>query len=132
LAVGGASAWTAEPALAADEGPADGEHGYGAQTAGTARAGVSPDELLGALRRHGWRTGAAAAALRISKTTLYALMERTPGVRKARDLTAGEIAAAEAEAGGDLDRMAEVLQVSRRGLVLRMGELAREGGRGRR
>ena len=122
-----------EPALAASGRGADAASGQGADAAsGHERAEVSPDELLGALRRHGWRTGAAAADLGISKTTLYALMERTPGVRKARDLSSDEIAAAGADAGGDLDRMAEVLEVSRRGLVLRMGELAREGGRGRR
>jgi two-component system nitrogen regulation response regulator GlnG len=92
---------------------------------------VTAERLLSVLRDHGWKTGDAAAALGMSKTTLYALMERTPGIRKARDLSAGEIMAQSTAAGGDLDRMAEALEVSRRGLVLRMRELGLEGGRGR-
>ena len=95
------------------------------------RSDVPAERLLAALREHGWRTGAAAAALGLSKTTLYALMERTPGVRKARDLSAGEILEQRAAAGGDIDRMAAALEVSRRGLLLRMRELGLEGGRGR-
>jgi two-component system nitrogen regulation response regulator GlnG len=96
-----------------------------------ARPEVSAERLLSVLRSHGWKTGEAAAALGISKTTLYALMERTPGIRKARDLSAAEIMAQRAAAGGDVDRMAEALEVSRRGLVLRMRELGLEGGHGR-
>jgi two-component system, NtrC family, nitrogen regulation response regulator GlnG len=92
---------------------------------------VSPGRLVAALREHGWKTGAAAAALGVSKTTLYALMERTPGIRKARDLSADEILEQRAAAGGDIDRMAAALEVSRRGLLLRMRELGLEGGRGR-
>jgi two-component system nitrogen regulation response regulator GlnG len=95
------------------------------------RSDVPAERLLAALREHGWKTGAAAAALGVSKTTLYALMERTPGVRKARDLSAGEILEQRAAAGGDIDRMAAALEVSRRGLLLRMRELGLEGGRGR-
>ena len=96
-----------------------------------ARPEVTAERLLSVLRDHGWKTGDAAAALGMSKTTLYALMDRTPGIRKARDLSAGEIMAQSTAAGGDLDRMAEALEVSRRGLVLRMRELGLEGGRGR-
>ncbi|HTE50277.1 MAG TPA: sigma 54-interacting transcriptional regulator [Kofleriaceae bacterium] len=103
----------------------------GPAAAGRGRAEISAEVLIDALRRHGWKTGDAAAALGVSKTTLYALMERTPGVRKARELSAEEISAAEAAAGGEVDRMAEALRVSRRGLVLRMRELGLEGGRGR-
>jgi two-component system, NtrC family, nitrogen regulation response regulator GlnG len=95
------------------------------------RGEVTPERLLAALREHGWKTGAAAAALGISKTTLYGLMERTPGLRKARDLSADEILAQRDAAGGDVERMAAALEVSRRGLVLRMRELGLETGRGR-
>jgi two-component system nitrogen regulation response regulator GlnG len=95
------------------------------------RPALTAERMLEVLRQHGWKTGDAAAALGVSKTTLYALMERTPGIRKARDLSAGEILAQRDAAGGDVDRMAEALEVSRRGLVLRMRELGLEGGRGR-
>ena len=99
--------------------------------AGRPRQEITAERLLEALREHGWKTGAAAAALGVSKTTLYALIERTPGIRKARDLSAEEILAQSDAAGGDVDRMAAALEVSRRGLVLRMRELGLEGGRGR-
>ena len=113
--------------VAGDGGAAPAPAGDGAR----ARPEITAERLLEALREHGWKTGAAAAALGVSKTTLYALIERTPGIRKARDLSAEEILAHSDAAGGDVDRMAAALEVSRRGLVLRMRELGLEGGRGR-
>jgi two-component system nitrogen regulation response regulator GlnG len=93
------------------------------RTAPAAARSLGPDEVLAALREVGWKPGAAAAALGISKTTLYALMQRLPGVRKARDLSRAEILESQEANGGDVDAMAAALQVSRRGLVLRMREL---------
>jgi len=84
---------------------------------------ITDDALIAALARHDWRTGAAATALGISKTTLYALIERCPRIRKARDVERDELEACRAAAGGDLDAMSARLQVSRRGLQLRMREL---------
>ncbi len=84
---------------------------------------LGAEDVLAALREVGWKPGAAAAALGISKTTLYALMEKLPGVRKARDLSRAEILECQRANGGDVDAMAAALQVSRRGLVLRMREL---------
>jgi two-component system nitrogen regulation response regulator GlnG len=84
---------------------------------------TSDDELLAALAKNRWNTSATATALGISRTTLYALIDRSPRVRKARDLDRDEIVACREELAGDLDRMAERLQVSRRGLQLRMREL---------
>ena len=55
-----------------------------------------------------------------------------PGVRKARDLGRAEILGASEPAGGDVDAMAAALQVSRRGLVLRMRELEMDLVRARR
>ena len=88
--------------------------------------------VLAALQQHGWKPGAAAAALGISKTTLYGLMQRLPNVRKARDLSRAEILESHRATGGDVDAMAAALQVSRRGLVLRMRELEMDLVRARR
>jgi two-component system, NtrC family, nitrogen regulation response regulator GlnG len=84
---------------------------------------ITDEVLIASLAAHGWRTSATALALGISRTTLYALMDRCPQIRKARDLAAPEITACRQTQAGDLDRMAEVLRVSKRGLQLRMREL---------
>ena len=86
-------------------------------------AHISDEVLVEALRRNGWRIDATAADLRISKTSLYVLIERCPRVRKARDLTRDELAAAETRHAGDHRRMSEELRVSLRGLKLRLREL---------
>ncbi len=92
------------------------------------RAAPEPAELgdqavLEALRANRFRVAATARALGISKNTLYQVMERCEGVRKARDLSAEEIEAVRAEHGADVEAMAERLEVSARGLKLRMREL---------
>jgi two-component system nitrogen regulation response regulator GlnG len=84
---------------------------------------ITDDALVAALAAHRWKTSAAATALGISRTTLYALMDRSTRIRKARDLERDEIAACRDALGGDLDAMSERLQVSKRGLQLRMKEL---------
>jgi two-component system nitrogen regulation response regulator GlnG len=80
-------------------------------------------QLIAALAAHRWKTGATARALGISRTTLYALIDRCPQIRKAKDLGRDEIIACRDAARGDLDEMSERLQVSKRGLQLRMREL---------
>ena len=90
---------------------------------GGAPRDITDDALIDALARHAWRIAATAEALGISRTTLYALIDRCPGIRKARDLARDELEACRAAAGGDLDAMAAQLRVSRRGLLLRMREL---------
>jgi len=89
----------------------------------SAERSVSDDELIAVLAAHQWKTGAAATALGISRTTLYALIDRCAKIRKARDLERDEIAACYEQTRGDLDAMSERLQVSKRGLQLRMREL---------
>jgi two-component system nitrogen regulation response regulator GlnG len=84
---------------------------------------ITDDVLVATLAAQRWKTGAAASALGISKTTLYALIDRSPTIRKARDLERDELAASRDATGGDLDAMSAQLQVSRRGLQLRMREL---------
>jgi two-component system nitrogen regulation response regulator GlnG len=79
--------------------------------------------LLEALREQGWRIAATARHLGISRTSLYALMEKSSRIKKARDLSAADISASLAEAAGDLAKAAAHLEVSERGLRLRMAEL---------
>ena len=116
-----------ERLLGADE-PAPPAAGAPAQPAAPATGARRPSELdeaalVAALRRHRWRTGAAAEELGISKTTLYALIDKSSTIRKARDVGAEELRACREACGGDLDLMAERLEVSRRGLQLRLKEL---------
>ncbi|MCA9691369.1 MAG: sigma 54-interacting transcriptional regulator [Nannocystaceae bacterium] len=84
---------------------------------------LTEDELVAALRVHAWRISATARHLGISKTSLYALIEQCPRIRKARDLTREELAAASARCNGSIERMSAELEVSIRGLQLRMREL---------
>jgi len=84
---------------------------------------ISEEELIAALRAHRWRLQAAADQLGLSRPSLYAKIDRSPNIRKAADLSRQEIEACYAQWGGDLDAMAEALEVSKRGLQLRMGQL---------
>lgn len=84
---------------------------------------VSDEALVAALRRNGFRIGATARDLGIARNTLYRRMEGCEGLRRARDLAADEIRAVAAAHPGDLEALAARLEVSARGLRLRMGEL---------
>ncbi len=84
---------------------------------------VTDDELLAVLRANRWRIQRAAAALGISRGSLYDRIEKSQRIRKAADLTREEIEACRASHGGDLDAMVEALEVSRRGLQRRMTQL---------
>ena len=81
---------------------------------------VSEDALVTALRKHRFRREAAAKELGISKTSIYALIAKSSRVRNATDLTDDEIATAGQRCSGDVDRMAQHLEVSTRALKLRM------------
>jgi two-component system nitrogen regulation response regulator GlnG len=84
---------------------------------------IAEDELLAALRASRWSLAGAAGRLRVSRTSLYALVERHGGIRKAGDLGREEIAAALERAGGELDAAADALGVSPHGLKIRRTEL---------
>jgi two-component system nitrogen regulation response regulator GlnG len=84
---------------------------------------VTDDDLLAALRAHRWRIQRAAAQLGISRGSLYDRIEKSQRIRKAADLSREEIEACHASCGGDLDAMVEALEVSKRGLQLRMSQL---------
>jgi two-component system, NtrC family, nitrogen regulation response regulator GlnG len=95
-----------------------------APSAPAARAGaLEPQAVLRALRAHGFKVKAAAAALGISRTTLYALMDKSPDLRKARDLGREELERGLAGCAGDVDALAARLEVSPHGLKLRLKEL---------
>ena len=84
---------------------------------------VNEEELIEALRKHQYRLQPSAAYLGISRTSLYALIEKSTQVRKARDLGRDEIEGAREVHGEDLELMAQHLEVSRKGLRRRMTEL---------
>ncbi|HUF78329.1 MAG TPA: helix-turn-helix domain-containing protein, partial [Thermoanaerobaculia bacterium] len=87
---------------------------------------VGEEELLAALRRHRWAVKPAADDLGVSRTSLYALIDRSETARKAADLGADEIAAARQACAGDLEAMSERLEVSSSGLRQRIKELGLE------
>lgn len=84
---------------------------------------VTDDELVDALRANQWRLLPSAKALGVSRTSLYELIDRSPKVRRAGDLEADEIEACQERHGGNLQAMAEDLEVSERGLLLRMKDV---------
>jgi len=88
-----------------------------------AGAAIDAARLVATLRAHRFQLNHTAAALGISRTHLDALIARSPQLRKAKDLARDEIAACAEALGGDLDAMAARLEVSPRGLRLRMRQL---------
>jgi DNA-binding NtrC family response regulator len=84
---------------------------------------VGEEELLAALRRNRWAVKPTADDLGISRTSLYALIDRSPSVRKAADLGADEIAEARRACAGDLEAMSQRLEVSPSGLKQRIKDL---------
>ncbi|MFO0724291.1 MAG: sigma 54-interacting transcriptional regulator [Myxococcota bacterium] len=83
----------------------------------------SDAEILQALEAHGYRPGAAARALGISRTYLDQRIAQGGLARKSTALSAEEIGAALERAETDLERAAAELRVSPRGLKLRMTQL---------
>ena len=84
---------------------------------------VADDELLAALRASHWNLASAAGRLRVSRTSLYALVARHGGIRKAADLSREEISSALERSSGDIDAAADELSVSPHGLKIRRTEL---------
>ncbi len=84
---------------------------------------IDDQTLVELLRAHRFNVRAAAAAADISPTSLYALIEACPLVRKPADLQADEVAASLERAQGDVDAAAMDLEVSSLGLKRRLKEL---------
>ncbi len=85
---------------------------------------VRETELRDGLRSERWNMRRTAAQLDISRTTLYDLM-KVFGIPTAVDLSREEIERCADRCRGDLEAMVDVLEVSRRGLLLRMRKLGR-------
>jgi two-component system nitrogen regulation response regulator GlnG len=84
---------------------------------------IDDERLVATLRVHAFQLNRTADALGISRTHLDALIARSPRVRKAKDLSRDEIERCAAATGNDHDAMAARLEVSPRGLRLRMRQL---------
>lgn len=87
------------------------------------REDISEEELLAALRANRWNLQTTAEQLGISRTSLYSIIDKSTGIRKAADLSREEIELCYQHCQGDLDAMAEKLEVSKRGLQRRMKRL---------
>jgi two-component system, NtrC family, nitrogen regulation response regulator GlnG len=86
-------------------------------------AEVPEHELLEALRACAWDLKAAADRLRIPRPSIYVLIDKSPNIRRAGNLSAEEIATCFRACGGQLDEMVVRLQVSKRALTRRLKEL---------
>ncbi|MEM9595935.1 MAG: helix-turn-helix domain-containing protein, partial [Acidobacteriota bacterium] len=84
---------------------------------------VGEGELRRALEDHAWQLKAAAAALGVSRTSLYTLIERHPHLRTAARLDRNELAEALDRHGGDFEAAAAELQVSAHALQRRASDL---------
>jgi len=84
---------------------------------------ISEDEVVKALREHEYRPGPAAEMLGIARSSLYALIDSSNQIRKAAELETRTITEQLADCGGDVRAAAIALEVSERGLRLRMRQL---------
>ncbi|NMO18660.1 sigma-54-dependent Fis family transcriptional regulator [Pyxidicoccus fallax] len=87
---------------------------------------VSEQELLEALRACSWDLKATADWLGIPRPSVYVLIDRSSLLRTARDLSPEEITRCYHECAGDLDKMVQRLEVSKRALQRRVRELGLE------
>lgn len=86
-------------------------------------AEIDDDVLIAALANNRWEVSATATQLGIARNTLLSLIDRSPRVRRAKDLTREQIQRCLERHNGNLARMTEELRVSERGLKLRMRQL---------
>ena len=86
-------------------------------------ADIAEGELVDALRAQRWDIKSTAAALGISRTSLYKLMEASDRVRTASHLDVDEIRACHSDLGGNLDAMVDRLRVSKHALRRRIQDL---------
>ncbi|WP_164019172.1 sigma 54-interacting transcriptional regulator [Pyxidicoccus trucidator] len=84
---------------------------------------LTEQELLASLRENDWDLKATAEALGIARPSLYDLIDKSPNLRTAGDVSAEEITRCFEECNADLDAMVRRLEVSRRALGRRLKEL---------
>jgi two-component system nitrogen regulation response regulator GlnG len=94
-----------------------------ARTPYRATGEVRPDELMAALQAQGWRLKDAAAALGVSRPSLYNLMDRHPDIRRAESVDLAELAPLLDQAGLTLDGLVSQLRVPREALRRRLKQL---------
>jgi DNA-binding NtrC family response regulator len=95
---------------------------------------MTEEEVEATLRANRWDLVATAAALRVSRASLYVLIQKNPRLRTAGELSPDEIAQCHVACDGDVERMVDRLEVSEKALRRRMRELgllARSHGSGR-
>lgn len=83
-------------------------------------AAPSEQELLEALERAEWRPSRAAALLGVSRSRIYAWIQRSPSLGTASSLRPERIAEQLVACSGDIEQAARALKVSPRGLLLRL------------
>ncbi len=88
---------------------------------------MDEQELLQALRDSAWDLKAAAERLGISRASVYLLIDKSSLLRTAGDLSAEEITRCFHECQGNLDKMVQRLEVSRRALLRRLREMGLVG-----
>ncbi|AKQ64925.1 nitrogen assimilation regulatory protein [Myxococcus hansupus] len=103
--------------------PVEGEDGDGVKAARRKPADVGEQELLEALRACSWDLKATADWLGIPRPSVYVLIDKSSLLRTARDLSPEEITRCFHECEGDLDKMVQRLEVSKRALQRRVREL---------
>ena len=84
---------------------------------------VSTEEILSALRANRWEIKPTAEQLGVARPSLYLMMEKLPGLRKAADLSRAEILEAQRACNGSLEAMVDHLEVSKPALLQRMKRL---------
>ncbi len=84
---------------------------------------ISAGELVASLREHRWEIKATAAGFGISRSALYRLIDRTPGLTRTTELDASRISACLRENGEDVEAAAAELEVNPRALRRRMSQL---------
>ncbi|MCP3064820.1 sigma-54 dependent transcriptional regulator [Myxococcus sp. K38C18041901] len=89
-------------------------------------AEVSEEEMMVALREHGWDLAAASNQLGITRASLYNLMKKSTKARTAKDLSVEQLRESYLACGGDLEQMSKRLEVSVRALQRRVRELGLE------
>ena len=89
---------------------------------------VSEEEMMAALREHAYDLAAASNHLGITRASLYNLMKKSSRVRTAKDLSVEQIRQSYSECQGNVELMAQRLEVSLRALQRRVRELGLDAG----
>ncbi len=84
---------------------------------------IDEQTLIEALTEHGFAVRPTAKSLGVAPSTLYALIDKSKTLRKAKDIPDRELIACHAELDGDIGAMVMHLKVGKRALRMRLKEL---------